>query len=365
MLKNKIVSLGVITNLNGVIGNKENMIPWGVSADEIRSFIPYITDEIVLQGRKTYDALGGWPTASHNMVLSKSYDEDGCITVNSLAEAADYEGSHIYVFGGSETYKEALEYADEVYISIRKESKYNGEVRLPWLNEEKEYSVEEIVMSLFDRLSINSNWEILKSNPLYSEDGTKILRYKLIKSNSMDFCEKDSVKKIHEEALSLAKKSKEVGHLMKDCTALHHQYSMVVLGTNRLDATGFGFTCKDGVHYSVKYKQDENKNLYFSDLYILEFFDKPINGRMYSSTEICPFTKQVKCTYETKNSNKISPDGKLISRNFTGDKLTPSITEYINDHNFPENHYIIFFGYKDYGTTVEFTINGLSGFYDL
>jgi len=365
MLKNKIVSLGVITNLNGVIGNKDKMIPWGVSSSEIQSFVPYIANEIVVQGRKTYEGLGGWPTASHNMVLSKDYSEDDCITVNSLAEAADYEGSHLYVFGGGETYNEALEYADEVYISIRKESKYCGEVRLPWLDEEREYSVEEIIMSLFNRLSIDSNWKILKSNPLYDEDGTKILRYKLIKESSMDFCEKDSVKKIHEESLLLAKESKEVGYLMKDCTALHHQYSMAVLGMNRLDATGFGFTCKDGVHYSVKYKQDKNEKLYFSDLYTLEFFDKPVNGRMYSSTEICPFTKQIKCTYETKNSNKISRDGKLISRNFTGDKLTPSIKEYIGDRNFPENYHIIFFGYKDYGTTIEFRINGLSGFYDL
>lgn len=368
MLNHKIVTAGVITNLNGVVGNN-GKIPWGISQKEVDSLAETIKDETVVQGRKTFEMYGGWSGAKHNVTLSKSKDVfNNCLVCQSLNEATNSADSHLFVFGGSTLYKEVIPLFDEFYVSVRNESTSIGDTFLSWVDKPVS-TTKEIVDGLFNYIrkhNINGkSWGVRIDSSLVSEDGVIIDRYKVYRKYDVPFVEENVVRSLFNKSVELGKTSKEVGHLMDGCSALHHQYSMFVLGANSLNSTGFGFTGKDGKHYSVKYRHDVDGSTVFSDLYVLEFFDKPIDGRMYSSTEICPFTGKVNARYETKNSFKMSSTGELLVRNYSGDNLTNNLTEFLKQCDFPSNYDIIFFGYKEYGTTVEFRVPGLSGFYNL
>lgn len=267
-------------------------------------------------------------------------------------EVSKHECSHLYILPSNKDYIEALSYADEVNIHIRKETEYDGgEIRLSWLEEQDEYSVKDIVMTLLKKLEANCKWEIRKLHPTCD----KIVRYKLNKIMSMEYCKKDHVREIHEKAIKIARESEEVGHLMQGCSAIFHHYSIAVLGMDRLEATGFGFTSKDNTYYSVKYKQDELNELYFSDLYI-------IDDKLYSSIEICPFTMVEKCVYDLNKGNCIKslPNGKKISTTFSGSNLASDVGEFISIQGFPSSHEIMYFGNKPHGTTIEFKVSGLS-----
>lgn len=273
--------------------------------------------------------------------------------------AHEMHKSHIYIFPSKEKYIESLSYVDEVNIDIKQEKECNSKVKFSWLKEQNEYSTKEIVMSLVKKLETNCKWKISKLKTAYDKTGIKVLRYKLYKVMSMKYCEKKHVLKIHEKAIKIAKKSKEVGHLMKDCKHIFHHYSIAVLGMDRLESTGFGFTSKDNIWYSVKYKQDESKKLYFSDLYI-------VDKDTMTSVEICPSTMIKKCLYKFNDDGcwKMSLSGKIISRTYGNvkNKFPKEIYDFITIQEFGsiKTHDVMYFGYKPHGTTIEFKINGLS-----
>lgn len=134
-----MVSIIVAKSKNNVIGNKGNL-PWHIPED-LKRFKKLTSGKTVIMGRKTYESL---PKESKplpnrvNIILSKdkSYNSNCCMVFDSLKKALRKAGSdkEVFVIGGGEIYKEALKYADNVYVT-EVDGEFKGDTYFPTLNE--------------------------------------------------------------------------------------------------------------------------------------------------------------------------------------------------------------------------------------
>lgn len=122
---------------NKIIGNK-GKIPWDIPSDR-RRFREITTGSVIIMGRKTYEEIGR-PLPDRICVVITSnpyYKADGCIMAPSLEEAvamiqndARYNNIDIYICGGAQVYKEAVDMADKLYLSVI-DAEYEGDVYFP------------------------------------------------------------------------------------------------------------------------------------------------------------------------------------------------------------------------------------------
>jgi len=102
---------------NNVIG-KDGKIPWDIPGEK-RQFRELTIGNIVIMGRRTFEECGILP--GRDMIIvseTKSFEGEHITTVHNLQEAlAAAEGRNVYVCGGSQLYREALEIADRIYLT--------------------------------------------------------------------------------------------------------------------------------------------------------------------------------------------------------------------------------------------------------
>ena len=112
----KLVIIAALAR-NRAIG-KDNRLPWHISED-LQRFKKLTTGHTVLMGRRTYASIGKPLPGRRNVVLSRS-PLPGVETYTSLDAAlgalADQE--LVFVIGGGEVYAQALERADELFLTI-------------------------------------------------------------------------------------------------------------------------------------------------------------------------------------------------------------------------------------------------------
>lgn len=114
----KLVIIAAVAN-NGTIGMK-NTLPWKLKSD-LKRFKEITSGHTVICGRKTYESIGK-PLPNRNMVvLSRDMDfrAAGCETYVSLEMALWKHATEsvVYCIGGSNLYKQALQYAVELDIT--------------------------------------------------------------------------------------------------------------------------------------------------------------------------------------------------------------------------------------------------------
>ncbi len=115
------ISLIAAASENNVIGSNGE-IPWDIPAD-LQYFRRMTQGKPVIMGRKTYESIGHPLPKRPNIVITrqKEYTAEGCHVVASLGEAlqvADCKNAEeIFVIGGGEIYREALEKADRIYLT--------------------------------------------------------------------------------------------------------------------------------------------------------------------------------------------------------------------------------------------------------
>lgn len=132
-----MINIIVAHDRNRVIGYK-NSIPWHLS-DDLRLFKQRTTGNIVIMGRNTWESLPKKPLPDRiNIVVSKTLKDERCIVLPSLNEAIQYcdsihKNKAIYIIGGAMLYKEALQYADRVIVSLV-EGQYRGDTFFPVLD---------------------------------------------------------------------------------------------------------------------------------------------------------------------------------------------------------------------------------------
>ena len=132
-----IISLIVAIAQNGVIGKSNGEMSWHVK-EEFQHFKNTTLGHPIIMGRKTFETLGKPLKGRLNIVVTrnKSYktDYDEVIIKSSLQNAIEYcresDPEKIFIIGGGEIYKQAINFVDEMIITFMK-FEAEGEVRFP------------------------------------------------------------------------------------------------------------------------------------------------------------------------------------------------------------------------------------------
>lgn len=137
-----------VQSRDNAIGRNTGELLFRIS-DDLKRFKSLTIGHPIVMGRKTYQSIGKPLPNRTNIIVTRNNDfkAEGCITVNNLEEAIKKGGeidSEIFIIGGGEIYKQALPYADRLYLTLV-DSNETGEVYFPeWRGEfKKELSREE------------------------------------------------------------------------------------------------------------------------------------------------------------------------------------------------------------------------------
>jgi len=114
------VSLIAAMAENRVIG-VNNTLPWRLPAD-LRHFRQVTTGHHVIMGRRNYESIGKPLPDRTNIVVTRnpSYRAPGCLVKHSFEDAlaAVTNDPEIFVIGGAEIYRQALDHADRLYLTL-------------------------------------------------------------------------------------------------------------------------------------------------------------------------------------------------------------------------------------------------------
>jgi dihydrofolate reductase len=115
------IALIVAADENNGIG-KGNDLPWKLPS-EMCYFMETTKNHVIIMGRKSFEAIGKPLKNRYNIVMTRdiNYEREGILVVSSLEEAiffakliqsqdsSTYESDYIFITGGGEVYKQALE----------------------------------------------------------------------------------------------------------------------------------------------------------------------------------------------------------------------------------------------------------------
>lgn len=114
------VSLIAAMAENRVIG-VNNTLPWRLPAD-LKHFRRLTTGHHVIMGRRNYESIGKPLPDRTNIVVTRNpdYRAPGCLVKHSLEDAltAVRGDPEIFVIGGAEIYRQALDRADRLYLTL-------------------------------------------------------------------------------------------------------------------------------------------------------------------------------------------------------------------------------------------------------
>lgn len=104
---------------NNALG-KDNKMLWHLP-DDFKRFKQLTSGHYIIMGRKTFESLPGMlPNRTHVIITrQQDYKADGCIIVNSLDQAiiACPQHEEVFVIGGGEIYKQAIDRADKIELT--------------------------------------------------------------------------------------------------------------------------------------------------------------------------------------------------------------------------------------------------------
>ncbi len=118
---------------NHVIGN-DNQLIWHLSND-LKRFKLLTTGHPIIMGRKTYESIGKPLPNRTNIVITRNteWNPEGILVVHSLHEAIEKAkefDSEIFIIGGGNIYKQALELADTLEVTEVHHS-FEGDTKFP------------------------------------------------------------------------------------------------------------------------------------------------------------------------------------------------------------------------------------------
>jgi dihydrofolate reductase len=130
-----MIKIIVATSKNKVIGNNNELI-WKLSSD-LKRFKELTTGHPVVMGRKTYESIGKPLSNRRNIIITRNleYEVNGCEVVSSLEEALLLTNNDCFIIGGGEIYKQSLEVADKIYLTLVHKD-FEGDTTFPELGKE-------------------------------------------------------------------------------------------------------------------------------------------------------------------------------------------------------------------------------------
>ena len=130
-----MIKIIVAMSKNRVIGNNNELI-WKLSSD-LKRFKELTTGHPVVMGRKTYESIGRPLPNRRNIIITRNseYEVEGCEVVSSLEEALLLSANDCFIIGGGEIYKQSLEVADKIYLTLVHQE-FEGDTQFPELGKE-------------------------------------------------------------------------------------------------------------------------------------------------------------------------------------------------------------------------------------
>lgn len=126
---------------NGVIG-KGNTLPWHLPTD-LKFFKAKTTGHVIIMGRKTFQSLPKLLPNRTHIVISRDKDfiAHGALVYSNLnaaiaaakAIALKKAQSEVFVIGGAQIYKDAMELADILYVT-EVDCEIEGDAHFPKIN---------------------------------------------------------------------------------------------------------------------------------------------------------------------------------------------------------------------------------------
>lgn len=131
-------SIIVAISQNNAIG-KDNALLWNIPED-LKHFKNITSGHTIIMGRKTFESIGRPLPKRRNIIITRdaSYTHEGIEVVNSLIKALDtckYE-DEVFIIGGGEVYKQALPFADKLYVT-HVEKEFEGDTFFPEINKDE------------------------------------------------------------------------------------------------------------------------------------------------------------------------------------------------------------------------------------
>jgi dihydrofolate reductase len=129
------VSIVVAIGENNAIG-KDNELLWYLPTD-LKHFKTITKGHTIIMGRKTFDSIGKPLPHRRNIVITRSegLEINGAEVVNTVDEAlALCAGEEeVFIVGGAEIYKFAMEKTDRIYLTTVHQS-YEADAYFPEIN---------------------------------------------------------------------------------------------------------------------------------------------------------------------------------------------------------------------------------------
>jgi dihydrofolate reductase len=129
-----MISLLVAMDKNQVIG-KNNQLPWHLPND-LKYFKEKTLNHKIVMGRKTFESIGRPLPKRTNIVLTSNpnYTQEGCEIIHSWDPVLKWNEKHpeeeIFVIGGYHLFKDAIHFADKLYITEIDEE-FSGDTFFP------------------------------------------------------------------------------------------------------------------------------------------------------------------------------------------------------------------------------------------
>ena len=120
----RIIIIAAISK-NGIIGRSSGEMPWHLK-EEFQHFKNTTMGFPIIMGRKTFESLGKPLKGRLNIVITRNpnleLDFDEVRKFYSLKESLNYcsslEKEKVFITGGGEIYKQAIDLADEMILSF-------------------------------------------------------------------------------------------------------------------------------------------------------------------------------------------------------------------------------------------------------
>lgn len=104
---------------NNALG-KDNDLVWHLP-DDFKRFKQLTSGHPIIMGRKTFESFPKLlPNRTHIIITrQKNYQPESCIVVDSIKKALEFvtEDEDVFIIGGGEIYKQALEYTDIIELT--------------------------------------------------------------------------------------------------------------------------------------------------------------------------------------------------------------------------------------------------------
>ncbi|MGH9339537.1 MAG: dihydrofolate reductase [Acidobacteriota bacterium] len=131
-----LVSIIAAVSANRVIG-RDNTLPWRLPAD-LKRFKDLTMGHHLLMGRKTFESIGRPLRGRKLVVITRrcEYVFKGVQVAGSLEQALQLAAGddEVFIAGGAEIYRRALELADRLYLT-RIEHHFDGDTYFPGYDE--------------------------------------------------------------------------------------------------------------------------------------------------------------------------------------------------------------------------------------